>query len=103
MGTTPPALDTELLLQRTASWNDVPYGAYPSGQPQLTTVKMTIPPHSALPWHTRLMPNVAYLLSASLTVEEHGTGRTALCHAGELSRSRSATSIAVSPEASRRS
>jgi quercetin dioxygenase-like cupin family protein len=79
-GTTP---ETDLLLQRTASWNDVPFAAYPQGQPELTTVRMTIPPHSSLPWHTHDMPNVAYLLSGRLTVEERDTGRSATYRAGE--------------------
>jgi len=75
--------DTKVLLQGTASWNDVPYASYPLGQPQLTTVRITIPAHSALPWHTHVMPNAAYLLSGSLTVEERGTGRKAHYRAGE--------------------
>jgi quercetin dioxygenase-like cupin family protein len=63
-----------MLLQRTASWNDVRYKAYPTGQPQLTTVRITIPAHSALPWHTHAMPNAAYLLSGHLTVDDRAQG-----------------------------
>lgn len=77
------APETDVLLQRSESWNDVPYAAYPQGQPEMTTVRMTIPPHSSLPWHTHDMPNVAYLLSGSLTVEERETGRRATFRAGE--------------------
>jgi quercetin dioxygenase-like cupin family protein len=73
----------QLLLQRTASWNDVSYKAYPAGQPQLTTVRITIPAHSALSWHTHAMPNAAYLLSGRLTVEDRATGRKAVYRAGE--------------------
>src|ERR1035437_9617856 len=43
---------------------------YPQGQPELTTVRITIPAHSSLPSHTHDMPNAAYLLSGHLTVEE---------------------------------
>ncbi|TCP32432.1 cupin domain-containing protein [Sphingomonas sp. BK235] len=75
--------ETKILLQRTASWNDVPYIAYPQGQPQLTTVRITIPAHSSLPWHTHAMPNAAYILSGHLTVEERDTGRKATYRAGE--------------------
>lgn len=74
---------TNVLLKRTASWNDVPYRDYPRGQPQLTTLKITIPAHSSLPWHTHEVPNAAYLLSGHLTVEERDTGRTATYQAGE--------------------
>ena len=79
----PAGAQTEVLLKRTASWNDVPYVAYPQGQPELKTVRITIPAHSSLPWHTHDMPNAAYLLSGHLTVEERDTGRTATYHAGE--------------------
>jgi quercetin dioxygenase-like cupin family protein len=74
--------ETKVLLKRTASWNDIPYLAYPQGQPELTTVRMTIPAHSELPWHTHGMPNAAYLLSGQLTVEDRN-GRKAIHHAGE--------------------
>lgn len=79
----PATARTEVLLKRAASWNEVPYVAYPQGQPELTTVRITIPAHSSLPWHTHEMPNAAYLLSGHLTVEERDTGRTATYHAGE--------------------
>ena len=75
--------ETNVLLRRTASWNEVPYAAYPEGQPELTTVRITIPAHSSLPWHTHDMPNAAYLLSGHLTVEERDTGRRATYRAGE--------------------
>jgi len=75
--------ETKILLQRTTSWNDVPYTAYPQGQPQLTTVKITIPAHSSLPWHTHAIPNAAYVLSGHLTLEERDTGRRATFRAGQ--------------------
>ncbi|RYD25586.1 MAG: cupin, partial [Lysobacteraceae bacterium] len=59
-----------VLIKTTSSWNDVRYDHYPSGQPELTTVRMTIPAHAKLPWHSHLMPNIAYILSGQLTVEE---------------------------------
>ena len=44
----------EILLQADQSWNGKPYTHYPTGQPQLTTIKLTIAPHTALPWHTSI-------------------------------------------------
>jgi len=70
-----------VLIKTTSSWNDVWYDSYPFGQPELTTVRMTIPAHATLPWHSHLMPNIAYILSGQLTVEERTTGRTATYHA----------------------
>jgi quercetin dioxygenase-like cupin family protein len=72
-----------VLIKTTSSWNDVRYESYPSGQPELTTVRMTIPANAKLPWHSHLMPNIAYILSGELTVEERTTGRTATYHAGQ--------------------
>jgi hypothetical protein len=37
----------EILLQTTQSWNGQPYTHYPTGQPQLTTIKLTIEPRTA--------------------------------------------------------
>jgi quercetin dioxygenase-like cupin family protein len=75
-------VESTVVLKRTASWNDVPYTAYPQGQPELTTVRMMIPAHASLPWHTHDMPNAAYLLSGQLTVEDRN-GRKVTYHAGE--------------------
>src|SRR5271168_2810714 len=66
----------EILLQTTQSWNGKPYTHYPTGQPQLTTIKLTIAPHTALPWHTHPYPNVVYVLSGSLTLHDKASGKT---------------------------
>lgn len=68
------SVQSEVLLQTTKSWDGVPYRAYPSAAPELTMLKITIPPHTALPWHTHPMPNAAYVLSGSLTVEKQANG-----------------------------
>jgi hypothetical protein len=39
----------EVLLQTTQSWNGKPYTHYPKGKTQLTTIKVTLAPHTALP------------------------------------------------------
>jgi quercetin dioxygenase-like cupin family protein len=73
----------EILLQTTQSWNGKPYTHYPSGQPQLTTIKLTIPPHTALPWHTHPFPNVVYVLSGSLTLHDKASDKTLVVHQGQ--------------------
>lgn len=73
----------ELLLQTTQSWNGKPYTHYPTGQPQLTTIKLTIAPHTALPWHTHPFPNVVYVLSGTLTLHDKASGKTKVVHQGE--------------------
>jgi quercetin dioxygenase-like cupin family protein len=71
------------VLQTDASWNGKSYTRYPEGRPQLTVLRFSIPPHSALPWHTHPMPNTAYIISGAITLEERATGRTRTFVAGE--------------------
>jgi quercetin dioxygenase-like cupin family protein len=73
----------EILLQTTQSWNGKPYTHYPTGQPQLTTIKLTVAPHTALPWHTHPFPNVVYVLSGTLTLHDQASGQTHVVHQGE--------------------
>jgi quercetin dioxygenase-like cupin family protein len=73
----------ETLLQTNQSWNGKPYTHYPTGQPQLTMIKLTIAPHTALPWHTHPFPNVVYVLSGTLTLHDKASGKTQVVHQGE--------------------
>lgn len=73
----------ETLLQSDHSWLGTKYGSYPKGAAQLTVLKVTIAPHSALPWHTHSFPNAGYVLSGTLTVQDKASGRSAVVHAGE--------------------
>ena len=63
-------IQIETLIQSTSSWDGTPYKAYPSGQPQITVVKITVPPHTTMKWHSHPMPNVGYILSGELTIEK---------------------------------
>jgi quercetin dioxygenase-like cupin family protein len=63
-------IQVETLQQATTSWDGTPYKAYPEGQPQLTILKITIAPHSTMPWHSHPLPNAGYLVSGELTVEK---------------------------------
>jgi quercetin dioxygenase-like cupin family protein len=73
----------EILLQTAQSWNGKSYTHYPTGQPQLTTIKLTIAPHTALPWHTHPFPNVVYVLSGTLTLHDKASGKTQVVHQGQ--------------------
>jgi quercetin dioxygenase-like cupin family protein len=73
----------EVLLQTTQSWNGKPYTHYPTGQPQLTTLKVTIAPHTVLPWHTHPFPNAVYVLSGTLTLHDRDSGKTLVVHQGQ--------------------
>jgi quercetin dioxygenase-like cupin family protein len=73
----------EIVLETTKSWNDKPYTHYPTSQPQLTTIKLTLAPHSTLPWHTHPFPNSVYVLSGTLTLEDRDSGKTLVVHQGQ--------------------
>ena len=73
----------ETLLQTTQSWNGKPYTHYPTGQPQLTTLKVTIAPHTSLPWHSHPVPNAVYVLSGTLTLHDRAGGKTLVVHQGQ--------------------
>ena len=73
----------DILLETTQSWNGQPYLHYPSGQPQLTTIKVTLAPHTALPWHTHPFPNSVYVLSGTLTLRNRDDGKTLVVRQGQ--------------------
>lgn len=73
----------ETLLQTTQSWNGKPYTHYPTGQPQLTTLKVTIAAHTSLPWHYHPIPNALYVLSGTLTLHDRASGKTLVVHQGQ--------------------
>ena len=65
-------IKSETLLHSSSAWNGVSYEAYPKGAVALSVLRITIPPHSKLKWHTHPMPNVAYILTGEITVEQQG-------------------------------
>ena len=79
-----PTATNEVLLKSTSSWDGTPYISYPDGAPELTTLKITIPPRTELPWHTHPMPNVAYVLSGELTVEQREGSQSKTIQAGDV-------------------
>ncbi|QHF42553.1 cupin [Pseudomonas sp. S35] len=76
-------IEKEVLLERSASWDGTPYKAYPKGPPQLTLIRLKIPAHTQLPWHTHPMPNAAYIVSGELTVETRKGGLTRTLRQGQ--------------------
>jgi quercetin dioxygenase-like cupin family protein len=80
------AAESTTLLKTTRSWDGTPYPAYPAGQPQITVLRIVIPPHSTLAWHHHPVINAAYVLEGALTVEKRaqGPGSTCSLAAGEV-------------------
>jgi quercetin dioxygenase-like cupin family protein len=73
----------EILFEATKSWNGTPYTHYPFGRPQLTTIRVTLAPHTVLPWHTHPFPNSVYVLSGTLTLRDRDDDKTLVVHQGQ--------------------
>ena len=58
----------EKVVQSAKSWNGNQLPAYPKGQPEVTLLKITIPPKTRLPVHKHTVINTGLLLSGELTV-----------------------------------
>lgn len=73
----------DILLQADHAWNGMAYEKYPTTQPELTMIRLTIPAHTALPWHTHPVPNAGYVLEGQLTIHDRETGKTQTFHQGQ--------------------
>jgi quercetin dioxygenase-like cupin family protein len=78
-----PEIKAKVALKESVSWDGTPYEPYPKGQPQLTILEITIPPHTALPWHHHPVPNAAYVVSGELTIEDRLSGTRHKVGAGQ--------------------
>ncbi|WP_437922855.1 cupin domain-containing protein [Sorangium sp. So ce291] len=58
----------EVLAKGGASWDGAALPAYPTTAPEVTVVRITIPPHSALPIHKHPIINASYMVSGAITV-----------------------------------
>ena len=58
-----PAVHTQILLSASSSWDGEQYQSYPSGQPELSELKITLAPHTQLEWHSHPMPSAAYIVA----------------------------------------
>jgi quercetin dioxygenase-like cupin family protein len=79
-----PQVAVEQLLQSTKSWDGTVYKGYPTGQPQVTVLRIKIPPHTSLHWHSHPVISVGYIISGELTVEKRDTKERITVHAGEV-------------------
>lgn len=56
------------LAKSTRSWDGQPLPAYTTGKPEITILKITIPPKQTLPRHYHPFINAGILISGELTV-----------------------------------
>ena len=78
-----PQTEVTQVLQTTGSWDGTQYGPYPTGQPQITVLKIRIPPNTSLPWHHHPVISAGYVLSGTLYLEKQATGEQKEFHAGD--------------------
>jgi quercetin dioxygenase-like cupin family protein len=71
------------LLQSSSSWDGQAYESYPSGQPELSVLKVTLAPHAQMEWHKHPMPSAAYVVSGELTIERKQDGKKQQFLAGQ--------------------
>ncbi len=62
-------VQAELLAQASHMWNGTELPAYPTEEPEVSILKVTIPPHTQLPWHKHPSINAGYMIKGELTVE----------------------------------
>lgn len=62
------AVQTAVLAKTSISWDGSHLPVYPPGSPELTILRITIPPGAQLPMHKHPVINAGVLLSGELTV-----------------------------------
>jgi len=83
LGAREPQIEVQQILQTAQSWDGKNYQGYPTGQPQLTVLRITIPPNTVLHWHHHPVISVGYVLSGHLTIEKGDTGERTIVRAGQ--------------------
>src|SRR5277367_956689 len=78
-----PHIAVSQVLQTTRSWDGNKYSRYVTGQPQITILKISIPPNTALDWHEHPMISAAYVVSGQITLEIRGTRKRKTFSAGQ--------------------
>lgn len=58
----------QVLAKSEKSWDGATLPNYPTEQPQVTVLKVTVPPKTKLPWHKHDVINAGYLIKGELTV-----------------------------------
>ncbi|WP_299496982.1 cupin domain-containing protein [uncultured Shewanella sp.] len=67
-GSKDKALDITLLTRTDKSWDGKTLPDYPKGQPEITVLKVVVPPQGEFPVHKHPVITVAVLLKGEITV-----------------------------------
>ncbi|MDN3693977.1 cupin domain-containing protein [Chryseobacterium tructae] len=71
------------LLNTTKSWDGTPYPNYPQTKPEISVLKISIPPHQQLDWHKHPVINVAYVAKGEVLLEKKDDGKKIWVREGE--------------------
>jgi quercetin dioxygenase-like cupin family protein len=72
---TESAITSTVLVKTHASWEGSDLPSYPEGQPEITVLRVTIPPKTHLPMHEHPVITAGVVLQGRLIVET-GEGKT---------------------------
>ncbi|WP_299496013.1 cupin domain-containing protein [uncultured Shewanella sp.] len=73
----------DVITQSDISWDGSPLPSYPTGQPEVTILKITIQPGVSLPIHEHPYINAGILTKGQLTVVREDNGKTLHLKAGD--------------------
>jgi quercetin dioxygenase-like cupin family protein len=59
---------SQILAKSASSWDGSVLPSYPKSAPEISIVKITIPPHTKLPMHQHPVINAGYMIAGALTV-----------------------------------
>jgi quercetin dioxygenase-like cupin family protein len=76
------SIEVEVLSKSTSMWNGQPIPPYAQGTPEISVVRVTIPPGQSLPLHEHPFATAGVLLQGHLEVRTPN-GQQAELHAGE--------------------
>ncbi|MEF9479960.1 cupin domain-containing protein [Chryseobacterium sp. 1B4] len=68
-------IESVTLLKTTKSWDGTTYPAYPASQPEISVLKIAVPPNSALNWHKHPVINAAYVEKGEIQIERKKTAK----------------------------
>lgn len=60
--------EVNVLAKSTRSWNGATLPRYAKGRPEITILRIEIPPHTTLAWHEHPYINAGVMISGELTV-----------------------------------
>ena len=72
MADTERSIESAVLAKSTSSWNGSILPAYPQGQPEISVLRIEIPPGTSLPLHKHPVINAGFMVKGELTVRTEG-------------------------------